>query len=158
MPSNTIHIPQILAYVWALCACFLAGAAPKLLESSIDLHNSSASTDFDNSLSMDLGFSRAMSAGRPDHQNRGRRTTSKKDIDIVFKRAISAGPFSTHQRMSCGQPHRVEIPSDQFTRRPSQSTSPRSHTLKKSFSSGTAFYSRIVAQQSQKQFTVSLSR
>jgi len=103
---------------------------------------------------MDLGFSRAVSAGRPDHQSRGGRTASKKDIDIVFTRAISAGPLSMRQR----QPHRVELPSEQLTRRPSHSTSPRSHTLKKSFSSGTAFYSRIVAQQSQKQYAASLSR
>jgi len=159
-PSNAIHTSQVLAYVWALCACFLAGAAPRSLQSrsSMDLHNQSASTNFDHSLSMDLGFSRAVSAGRPDHQSRGGRTASKKDIDIVFTRAISAGPLSTRRRLSGGQPHRVELPSEQFTRHPSQSTSPRSHTLKKSFSSGTAFYSRIVAQQSQKQYAASLSR
>jgi len=72
----------------------------------MDLHNQSASTDFDHSLSMDLGFSRTMSAGRPDHQSPGRST----DIDIVFRRSISAGPLSTRRRLSGGQPHRVELP------------------------------------------------
>ena len=249
-------------FMSALCLPF-TGTAPRLLPSTVDLQNHGVSIDFNPSMFMDAGFSRAMSAGRPDSPSRSRNTkkrdlnitsgsvtsrsrsnpldprssrspprrhgwpeekhcvvhthaatstkllqkissgsytTGKKKVNddanwvspspqrrsrpgsdtgpgenhgLMFTRAISArpplcepenhedyvvftrsistttGPPSTRRRWSNsdGQPYRAQLLSDQFTRRPSRSTSPRSLASKKHFSSGTAFYSSIVAQQ-----------
>jgi len=78
--------------------------------------------------------SRAMSDGSSNHQ--GHRRTS----------STATGPLSKRlqRRSSEGPLSHTETVSEQFIRRPSHSTSPPSRKI---FSSGTAFYSRIVEQQ-----------
>ena len=98
--------------------------------------------------SLAYAFTRALSAGSPPCKS----WPDDCENCFIFTRSFSATPghSSTRRRLSDGQPRRVELPSEQFTRRPSHSTSPRSPTSrKKKLSSGTAFYSRIVAQQAQ---------
>jgi len=100
-------------------------------------------SNFENSLFKDLGLSRAMSDG-----NCNQRRTSSNDTGPLHRRTSSTatGPLSKRlqRRSSEGPLSQTETVSEQFIRRPSHSTSPPSRKI---FSSGTAFYSRIVEQQ-----------
>ena len=98
--------------------------------------------------SLAYAFTRAGSAGSlpckswPDD--------CEKCFDFTKSFSTTPGPPSTHRRLSDEQPRRVQLPSEQFACRPSHSTSLHSPTSrKKRISSGTAFYSRVVAQQAQ---------
>ena len=84
-------------------------------------------------------FTRALSAGPPPYKS----WPDDCENCFIFTRSFSATPghSSTRRRLSDGQPRRVELPSEQFTRCPSHSTRPRSPTSrKKKLSSGTAFF------------------
>ena len=98
--------------------------------------------------SLGHAFARALSAGPPPYKT----WTDNSQNCLIFTRSFSTTPghSSMRRRFSDGEPRRVELPSEQFTRCPSHSIRPRSPTSReKNLSSGTAFYSRMVAQQAQ---------